>query len=405
MYNYLNLPSVIRVSGKGSIYYTYDAAGNKLRKTTIDSTVLPAVKTTTLYLGSSVYQNDTLQFFGTPEGRARADGNTWVYDYMLKDHLGNTRMVITDDYNVASPILEATSYYPFGLQQKGIGLTATLSNQQNKYLFNGNELQSGEFADGSGLDAMDFEARMYDPQIGRFWQQDPMQEYMRRWSSYAFSFDNPILFNDPTGRAPGDTAELPTVILDYHIKKAHPSTSIGAIALQVFKRNAVGWELAAEDPEPITKTLITIFDIGATLYTGYRLYEDNKEQGLQNQTSTQTPAATNAPPSPDDEQKESSEQESKTTIDEKNKNHIFRDKDGHFKDDTKENRSELENTANNPKNKLGTDKYGNDWYAKTREDGKQVWARVRNGKITNGGINDIPKSYNNQTGLQQNLTP
>ncbi|HWT40171.1 MAG TPA: DUF6443 domain-containing protein, partial [Dongiaceae bacterium] len=74
-YNYLNLPSVIRVSGKGSIYYTYDAAGNKLKKTTVDSTALPAKITTTLYIGNSVYQNDTLQFFGTSEGRARPVGN------------------------------------------------------------------------------------------------------------------------------------------------------------------------------------------------------------------------------------------------------------------------------------------------------------------------------------------
>ncbi len=81
----------------------------------MDSTVLPAKTTMTLYIGSSVYQNDTLQFFGTTEGRARPTGAAFVYDYFLKDHLGNTRMVITDDYNVSSPILEATSYYPFGL--------------------------------------------------------------------------------------------------------------------------------------------------------------------------------------------------------------------------------------------------------------------------------------------------
>ncbi|ANI89338.1 hypothetical protein A9P82_08555 [Arachidicoccus ginsenosidimutans] len=183
-YNYLNLPSVIRVSGKGSIYYTYDAAGNKLRKVTIDSTVLPAVKTTTLYLGSSVYQNDTLQFFGTPEGRVRADGNTWVYDYMLKDHLGNTRMVITDDYNVASPILEATSYYPFGEQMKNIDLEASGSLHNKKWTF-----QKQEYNDDLGVDIDEFKYRMDDPQIGRFWQIDPLADDYEYNSPYAFSED------------------------------------------------------------------------------------------------------------------------------------------------------------------------------------------------------------------------
>ncbi len=31
-YNHLNLPQVITVTGKGTITYTYDAAGNKLKK-------------------------------------------------------------------------------------------------------------------------------------------------------------------------------------------------------------------------------------------------------------------------------------------------------------------------------------------------------------------------------------
>ena len=44
-YNYLNLPQAVAVTSKGAISYTYDAAGTKLYKTTVDSTVTP-VKTT-----------------------------------------------------------------------------------------------------------------------------------------------------------------------------------------------------------------------------------------------------------------------------------------------------------------------------------------------------------------------
>ncbi|MBL7749186.1 MAG: hypothetical protein JNM19_17235, partial [Chitinophagaceae bacterium] len=112
-YNHLNLPTVITVTGKGTITYTYDAAGNKIEKTTTDITVTPNKITITLYMGGAVYENNVLQFLGQEEGRIRfkpAAGSiaaSLQYDYMLKDHLGNVRMVLTeeqqqDKYPVAS---------------------------------------------------------------------------------------------------------------------------------------------------------------------------------------------------------------------------------------------------------------------------------------------------------------
>lgn len=78
----------------------------------MDNSVTPAPTTTALYVGGSVYQDDTLQYFGTSDGRARSNAasTAFVYDCLHKNHLGNTRMAITDDYSVASPIPEATSY-------------------------------------------------------------------------------------------------------------------------------------------------------------------------------------------------------------------------------------------------------------------------------------------------------
>jgi RHS repeat-associated protein len=101
VYNHLNLPQTITVTGKGIITYTYDAAGNKLKKTTVDNTVSPAKTTTTLYCGPVVYQNDTLQFISHEEGRTRLLASGFVYDYFLKDHLGNVRMVLTEQRDTA----------------------------------------------------------------------------------------------------------------------------------------------------------------------------------------------------------------------------------------------------------------------------------------------------------------
>ena len=124
VYNYLNLPDLVTIRGaggnKGAIAYTYDAAGNKLKKVTTENPSAAngnkTITTTTTYLGGLVYESkttspadaahpdytDSLQFISHEEGRVRvitlpSGGQGWAYDYFLKDHLGNVRSVITEE--------------------------------------------------------------------------------------------------------------------------------------------------------------------------------------------------------------------------------------------------------------------------------------------------------------------
>jgi RHS repeat-associated protein len=128
-YNYMNLPQLVHMNGKGNIQYTYDAAGRRMKKVITDS--ISRQVTNILYIGGFIYQqrdtitnpsggNDTLQYILHEEGRTRwafhkyNNGNIaygYEYDFFVSDHLGNTRVVLTQQKDTAKYLASMEAAY------------------------------------------------------------------------------------------------------------------------------------------------------------------------------------------------------------------------------------------------------------------------------------------------------
>ncbi len=185
-YNYLDLPSKLTGTDNKTISYIYSANGQRLAKT--------ANGKTTYYVGNIIYEkvvneDASLQYILNSEGKYDLSSESGQYQFDIKDHLGNVRMVVSP----SGTVLQQSSYYPFGMAyQKG--------GNDNKYLYNRKELQEDQIG-GEALDWYYYGARFYDSSIGRWGSIDLLAEKTPSINQYQFCYNNPIRYIDLFGLA------------------------------------------------------------------------------------------------------------------------------------------------------------------------------------------------------------
>lgn len=95
------------------------------------------------------------------------------------------------------PIVEENHYYPTGLLMAGISDKA-FGKTANQYKYQSKEMQNQEWDDGTGLELYNFEARMYDAQLGLWHSQDPAGQFASPYLGMGNSWVNG---KDPKGKA------------------------------------------------------------------------------------------------------------------------------------------------------------------------------------------------------------
>jgi RHS repeat-associated protein len=200
-YNYLNLLSHVSVPAiVGRIDYQHTATGKKLKAfyewcpsyslNPLENTGGKAMlegsctlsRRITDYAGNLIYENGNLKRILTENGYIE----NGLYYFYLKDHLGNNNMIA--DANGQGR--QFNFYYPYGLTSTNE--SANLDKQP--YKFGGKEYETMH-----GLNLYDFEARPYDPILGRFLTPDPLAEKCPWINPYAYCNNNPVNYIDPTG--------------------------------------------------------------------------------------------------------------------------------------------------------------------------------------------------------------
>lgn len=217
-YDLNNQPRKIEYNDGRNVSYLYDAEGSKLsvsyNLTAMSSAQpqMPVMQSSNVasanmsnglktidYCGNIIYDGDETMILNDV-GYALCDkDHTLSFHYYLKDHLGNNRVVVSED----GEIEQVNDYYPTGAL-----MASSMGGDTQRFKYNGKELDRV-----NGLNWYDYGARNYDAEIVVWKGVDKMADKNVTTSLYGYCNSNPMRFIDPLGT---DTVDLlPSPQQDY----------------------------------------------------------------------------------------------------------------------------------------------------------------------------------------------
>ena len=364
---------------------------------------------------TSFTTNDSLYTYYTyrPDGLRHSIGDTvhiWDGSNIVADIDGSNVSVYIRGINLIYADDGDKTYYHFNAHGDVVVLTNSNGSKTKSYAYNAfgveyNEatLDSnpfrycGEYYDKE-TQTIYLRARYYNAEQGRFTQEDPIRD---GYNWYSYCYQNPLSYIDPNGMAAMDCLDFDD----------DPADGVDVISFGFCGGGGRGQ----------VSPIISPYD--STSYSNYmaRSHTARYDASLGGYYSGGISSATANPdyyalyyePTVGDDQINHFDDQSfdnkQNDEDQKNYNayipedkqvlnHIFRNKAGHISDSL-ENRKVLTEVTLT-ENFLGIAGRGNSWYAKTLDDGRQIWVEARGGKIWDGGINSIPRPWDDYYGLK-----
>ncbi len=208
-YDLNNQPRKIEYNDGRNASYVYDAEGNKLsvsyNLTAMSSAQpqMPVMQSSDVasanvsngqkaieYCGNIIYDGDETMILNDVGYALYNKDNNLSFHYYLKDHLGNNRVVVSED----GKIEQVNDYYPTGAL-----MASSKGGDTQRFKFNGKELDRT-----NGLNWYGYGARNYDAAIVRWDGMDKLCEKYSPVTPYGYCLNRFLNYYDKIGNEPGD---------------------------------------------------------------------------------------------------------------------------------------------------------------------------------------------------------